>query len=117
MKKNWVVHIQSIKLRDKISKSLNLNPITAQVLINRGISNGEDAEYYLNSSLFDLPSPFLIKGMDKAVERIKKAIENKEKIAIYGDYDVDGVTATALFYNFLRSIDVNITYYNPERLK
>ncbi len=117
MKKNWVVHSQSIKLRDKISKSLNINPITAQVLINRGISNAEDAEFYLNSSLFDLPSPFLIKGMDKAVERIKKAIEDKEKIAIYGDYDVDGVTSTALFYNFLKSIDVEITYYNPERLK
>lgn len=117
MKKNWVVQSQSIKLRDKISKSLNINPITAQVLINRGISNGEDAEFYLNSSLFDLPSPFLIKGMDKAVERIKKAIGDKEKIAIYGDYDVDGVTSTALFYNFLKSIDVEITYYNPERLK
>ncbi len=58
-----------------------------------------------------------MKGMDKAVERIKKGLEEGEKIAIYGDYDVDGVTATALLYSFLRSIDANVTYYNPDRLK
>jgi single-stranded-DNA-specific exonuclease len=58
-----------------------------------------------------------MKGMDKAVERIKRAIAGKEKIAIYGDYDVDGVTSTALFYTFLKGLGADVIFYNPDRLK
>jgi single-stranded-DNA-specific exonuclease len=117
MKKHWLVEKENTKLREKLTKALEISPVTAQVLINRGIENETEAGLFFKSSLFDLPSPNLMKGMDKAVERIKTAIETNEKIAIYGDYDVDGVTATALFYTFLNNLGVSVTYYNPDRLK
>jgi single-stranded-DNA-specific exonuclease len=117
MKKHWFLEKENTKLREKLTKALGISPVTAQVLINRGIENETEAELFFKSSLFDLPSPYLLKGMDKAVERIKTAIEKKEKIAIYGDYDVDGVTATALFYTFLNNLGANVTYYNPDRIK
>ena len=117
MKDNWIVEKESHNLREKISKNLDISPITAQVLINRGIKNDAEAQSFINPSLFDLPSPFLMKDMDKAVSRLMEAITCGEKIAIYGDYDVDGVTATSLFYNFLNSIGGNVCYYNPDRLK
>ncbi len=117
MKKHWTIKKENTKLREKLAKNLRISAITAQILINRGIENEAEANLFLNSSLFDLPSPYLMKGMDKAVERIKKAIEGKEKIAIYGDYDVDGVTSTALLYTFLRNLGAEVIYYNPDRLK
>jgi len=115
MKTSWIVQKENQKLSEKISKSLNISTITAQLLINRGVNTVEEAHQFLNSSLFDLPSPFLMNGMDKAVERIIKSIENMEKIGIYGDYDVDGVTSTALLYNFLKELGSRVTYYNPDR--
>ena len=117
MKNNWIIEKENLKLRDKLSKSLQISPVTAQVLINRGIENETEANLFLNCTLFDLPSPYLMKGMDKAIERIKKALGNHERIAIYGDYDVDGVTSTALLYTFLKGLKANVTYYNPDRLK
>lgn len=117
MKKHWVLEKENTKLKEKLVKSLGVSRVTAQVLINRGIENETEAELFFKSSLFDLPSPYLLMGMDKAVERIKTAIEKKEKIAIYGDYDVDGVTATALFYTFLNNLAASVTYYNPDRIK
>ncbi len=117
MKKQWVIEKQNPKLKEKLAKTLEISPVTAQVLINRGINDEAQAELFLKSTLFDLPSPYLMRGMDKAVERIKKAIQDKEKIAIYGDYDVDGVTATSLLYIFLNSLGTNVTYYNPDRIK
>jgi len=117
MKNNWIIEKENLKLRDKLAKSLQISPVTAQILVNRGIENETEANLFLNCTLFDLPSPYLMKGMDKAIERIKKALENKERIAIYGDYDVDGVTSTALLYTFLKGLKANATYYNPDRLK
>lgn len=117
MKDNWILEKENTKLSEKLSKSLNISPITAQILINRGIENETEANLFLNCTLFDLPSPYLMKGMEKAVERIKKGLGEGEKIAIYGDYDVDGVTSTALLYTFLKSLNANVTYYNPDRLK
>jgi len=117
MKKNWTIRKENPKLRDKISKSLGVSPLTAQILINRGINNETEANLFLNSTLFDLPSPYLMKGMDRAVERIKRAITEGERIAIYGDYDVDGVTSTALFYTFLKGLGADVVFYNPDRLR
>lgn len=115
--KKWIVAKQNPKLSKTISEKLRISPITAQVLINRGIRSDIEAESFLNPSLFDLPSPFLMKGMQEAVDRLKKSIELNEKIAIYGDYDVDGVTSTSLFYNFLKFLDADIIYYNPNRFE
>jgi len=117
MKSNWIIEKENIKLRDKLSKGLKISPITAQILLNRGIENETEANLFLNCTLFDLPSPYLMKGMDIAIERIKKGLHENERIAIYGDYDVDGVTSTALLYNFLKDINANVTYYNPDRIK
>ncbi len=117
MKKNWELVKQNPRLVEKLAKSLGINPVTARVLINRGIRNEVEGEQFLNSSLFDLPSPYLLKDMDKAVDRIRDAIERVEKIAIYGDYDVDGITSTAILYLFLKNIGANVIYYNPDRLK
>ena len=117
MKNNWIIEKENPKLRDKLAKSLQISPITAQILVNRGIENETEANLFLNCTLFDLPSPYLMKGMDRAIERIKKALKNNERITIYGDYDVDGVTSTALLYSFLKVLKANVTYYNPDRLK
>ncbi|MEZ4548808.1 MAG: DHH family phosphoesterase [Thermodesulfobacteriota bacterium] len=117
MKKHWSLKKENPKLREKLAKTLRVSPITAQLLINRGIENEAEASQFLSSTLFDLPSPYLMKGMDRAVERIKKALEDREKIAIYGDYDVDGVTSTALFYTFMKGLGADVTYYNPDRMK
>ena len=117
MKKHWTIEKENPNQRDKLSESLGVSAVTAQVLINRGIKNEEEANVFLNSTLFDLPSPYLMDGMDKAVERIKKALDENETIAIYGDYDVDGVTSTALFYTFLKGLGAKVTYYNPDRIK
>ncbi|MGI9533876.1 MAG: single-stranded-DNA-specific exonuclease RecJ [Thermodesulfobacteriota bacterium] len=116
MKNNWVIAKQNLKLRNKISEKLDISPIIAQVLINRGIKDELEAESFLNPRLFDLPSPFLMKDMDIAVERLYKALQQSETIAIYGDYDVDGVTSTSLFYNFINKIGMNVVTYNPDRL-
>lgn len=115
--KKWVVAKQNPKLSKKISEKLGISTITSQVLINRGIKSDIEAESFLNPSLFDLPSPFLMKGMQEAVERLKKSIELGEKIAIYGDYDVDGVTSTSLFYNFLKFLEADVIFYNPDRFE
>lgn len=117
MKKHWIVEKENPKLKEKLSRALGISSISAQVLLNRGIKDDAEAESFLKSNLFDLPSPYLLKGMDRAIERTKRAIRKGEKIAIYGDYDVDGVTATALFYMFLKNLGTAITYYNPDRLK
>jgi len=116
MKPNWVLAAQNKKLSNKISSSLSINPITAQVLINRGIKNEVDAETFLTPKLFDLPSPNLMKDMEKAVERLNAALVDNHKVAIYGDYDVDGVTSTSLFYNFLTSLGMDVITYNPDRI-
>ncbi len=116
MKKRWVVSEPDIVLAKKISKNLSLSSITAKVLVNRGVRSEADADTFLNSSLFDLPSPFLMRGMQRAVDRLSLALQKGEKIAIYGDYDVDGVTATAVLYGFLREIGGDVTFYNPKRL-
>lgn len=117
MKKHWTLEKENPKLTEKLAEKLGVSPITAQILLNRGINNEDEANVFFNSTLFDLPSPYLMNGMDKAVDRIKKALENNEKIAIYGDYDVDGVTSTALFYTFLKNLGAHVTYYNPDRIK
>ncbi|MCX7879567.1 MAG: single-stranded-DNA-specific exonuclease RecJ [Ignavibacteria bacterium] len=89
----------------------------ARVLIARGINNSKLIESFFNPSLTDLYNPFLIKDMDKAVDRILKAIRDNELICIHGDYDVDGTTSTAMLVQFLRSIGGNVVYHIPDRFQ
>ena len=92
---------------DALAQQLNGNKIVATLLVQRNITTFEAAKKFFRPSLEDLHDPFLMKDMDKAVERIEEAISKGEKILVYGDYDVDGTTAVALFYTYLKSIDAN----------
>lgn len=116
-KRKWVVAKPAKGPVEKISAKLGILPITAELLVNRGISSAQDAEAFLSASLSDLPSPFLMKGMEEAVARLCRCVYEKEKVAVYGDYDVDGVTATSLLTGFLRALGCDVIYYIPDRFK
>ncbi len=89
----------------------------AELMLKKGISSPDDIENFFNGSLKSLRNPFEISDMEKAAERIAKAVMNHERICIYGDYDVDGITATALLYIFLMQCGANVSYYIPNRLE
>ncbi|MFA6701804.1 MAG: single-stranded-DNA-specific exonuclease RecJ [Dysgonamonadaceae bacterium] len=105
---------QKIK-RNELAEELQLDPILAELLIHRGLSTKDQANKFLHPSLDDLHDPFLMPDMEEAIRRIEKAIGNKERILIYGDYDVDGTTAVSLVYKFFRKITSNLDYYIPDR--
>ena len=114
--KKWNIKTQDDSLVKKLSEALGTEDITSRLLINRGYSDVERASAFINKSDSFLYDPFLMKNMDKAVRRIKKAIDEKEKITIYGDYDVDGTTAVALVYSFLRRQGhPSLLFYIPDR--
>jgi single-stranded-DNA-specific exonuclease len=102
---------------EALSEELSISTPLATLLWQRGIHNFEEAKYFFRPQLEHLHDPFLMKDMDQATERLQNAIKNNEKILIYGDYDVDGTTAVALFYGFLLTHYQNIEYYNPDRYK
>ena len=98
-----------------LSKDLNVEPLVAYLLVQRGIETFEEAKSFFRPSLEELHDPFLMKDMDKAVERIQKAIENGENILVYGDYDVDGTTSVALMSSYLKTYYPNVSTYIPDR--
>ena len=100
----------------RLADALGLHPLAARVLAARGLAEPADAEGFLAARLTDLPDPFSMKGMDAAVARIVRAVESGEKIALYGDYDVDGVTSTSLLAGFLRAAGAEVATYVPHRL-
>lgn len=99
----------------ELAKELNIHPILGQLLQQRNIKTKEEVERFFQPDLKELHDPFLMQDMDIAVDRLNKAIGSKERILVYGDYDVDGTTAVALVYKFIRQIYSNITYYIPDR--
>ena len=98
-----------------LGEKLNMSTILAQLLIRRGISTESAAKRFFRPQLGDLINPFLMKDMDVAVDRLNDAMGRKERILVYGDYDVDGCTAVALVYKFLQQFYSNIEYYIPDR--
>lgn len=98
-----------------LSAALSVDMAIANLLIQRGIKTFSEARSFFRPRLTDLHDPFLMKDMDKAVDRVKKAIDNDEKVMIYGDYDVDGTTSVALMYSFLRNRITCLDYYIPDR--
>ncbi len=98
-----------------ISKQFNLSPQVVKILFSRGYNSYDQIKKFINPSLNDLHDPFLLKDMDRAVSRIKKAISNKEKVLIFGDYDVDGVSASAILIKYFASIGFYVDYYLPNR--
>jgi len=101
--------------KELLANALGISPVLAQLLVQRGIDNLEKAKNFFRPQLTDLHDPFLMKDMDKAVARLNTALQKKEHILIYGDYDVDGTTAVALVYKFLQQFSSDIEYYIPDR--
>ncbi len=103
------------KAANELGGKLNISPILGQLLIKRGITTESAAKRFFRPQLSDLINPFLMKDMDVAVDRLNDAMGRKERILVYGDYDVDGCTAVALVYKFLQQFYSNIDYYIPDR--
>ncbi len=111
--KKWVLKRPDKKIVDKIADKLNISPIISRILVNRGVKTIKEANDFINPDILDIYSPFLLTDMEKAVERIKQAIKKKEKILIYGDRDVDGMTSVGIVKKFLDSVGAKTIYYIP----
>jgi single-stranded-DNA-specific exonuclease len=117
VQKIWRVKDCDPGIQDHLSSALNISRITAQLLANRGVRTADLASDFLKCSLASCHSPFLLKDMDKAVSRIKKAISKAERILIYGDYDVDGMTSVTVLYLALRNLGAKCETYIPNRIE
>lgn len=116
VEKNWVIKSQSTEAEIlALSRSLGISRVLANLLIQRGINTFDAAKSFFRPDLSQLHDPFLMKDMDAAVDRIMNAIKSEESVLIYGDYDVDGTTAVALMYSFLKDQFSDIDYYIPDR--
>ncbi len=116
MNNKWIFKNKpNAEVVDKLRKELNINETLAILLVQRGITDFDKAKQFFRPSFADLHNPFLMKDMEKAVSRIEKALENQEKILIFGDYDVDGTTAVSLMYLFLKEFTSHLEPYIPDR--
>ncbi len=116
MEKRWHILTPDPEQVAALADSLCCQPAVAAVLVNRGICTADHAEAFLRPSFAHVRSPFLMKDVDRAVERILLALCRREKVLIFGDYDADGVTATALLFEFLTYLEANVHCYIPDRL-
>ena len=117
IKYKWIYNPVDKNLLEETAYRHNMPKPVAELMLKKGISSPDDIETFFNGSLKSLRNPFEISDMEKAAERIAKAVMDHESICIYGDYDVDGVTATALMYIFLMQCGANVSYYIPNRLE
>lgn len=117
MKKIWKIKPANPAVQNAFSQELNISKITAQLLSNRGIDSAKSAGEFIACSLSSCHDPFLMKGMSRAVERIKSAILGKEKILVYGDYDVDGMTSVTVLCTALKNLGADVETYIPNRLE
>lgn len=99
-----------------LAEALHIPPVVATILANRNVDNPEDAKQFLAKSKTGIHHPFLLKDAQKAAQRIKQALDTNETVVIYGDYDVDGITSSAIVYKFLKSLGMNVSYYIPNRV-
>ena len=116
MIKKWEFYNSDEKLVDEICEKYNLNKVIGKIIVNRHVVNDEDVRIFITPTRDDFHDPFLFTGMDIAVERIIEAINNKEKILIYGDYDVDGITSTTVLKKYLMDRGISVDTYIPNRL-
>ncbi len=116
MQKQWIIKEQANDSDiDQLAQSVNISKPLAGLLLQRGITDSDAARRFFHPDLKQLYDPFLMTDMDKAVDRLKKAIKDRENVLIYGDYDVDGTTSVAMMYVFLKSKCRNVFYYVPDR--
>ena len=114
--RKWTVHEPGNPEKvDRLATELGVDRVLAELLVQRGVETFQQARAFFRPSLEDLHDPFLMKDMDKAVERLHEAITKGQKILVYGDYDVDGTTAVALVYSFVRRFTKRVEYYIPDR--
>ena len=106
---------QQCEIQNKLADELSISPVLSQLLVQREIFTYDDARNFFRPDLANLHDPFLMADMDKAVERLTKAMRHNEKILVYGDYDVDGTTSVSLVYKFLQKFHNNIEFYIPDR--
>ncbi|MBQ0126970.1 MAG: single-stranded-DNA-specific exonuclease RecJ [Bacteroidales bacterium] len=112
----WILKEQADPAKvDRLSAEVGIDRVLAELLVRRGVETFDQARAFFRPSLDDLHDPFLMTGMHEAVERLHKAITGKEKILVYGDYDVDGTTAVALVYSFIQRFTKNAGFYIPDR--
>lgn len=117
MEKRWILRDTDTSLVAALARDLKLSPLLARILVQRGFTETGAAQSFLSSTLrSDLPSPFLLAGMETAVERLVRAVENHERVCVWGDYDVDGTTGTAVLVSFLKEIGLSPIFYIPHRI-
>ena len=116
MNKKWQIYEIDVDKVEELKEKYKLNDLLATILVNRGITSEEKIRQFLEPTRQDFYNPYLMKDMEIAVERIVKAIENQEKVIIYGDYDVDGITSTTVLKKFLKDLGLEVSYYIPNRL-
>jgi single-stranded-DNA-specific exonuclease len=117
MQKRWKILTADKQKSDSLQSALKISPIICDILVKRGVVTFEESKKYFRPELKDLHDPWLMKDMDKAVERIIRAVNNNEKILVFGDYDVDGTTSVACMYRFLKKIHSNLDFYIPHRYR
>lgn len=117
MRKIWQMREEDSAGKKRLLEDISVSPIIAQLLINRDIRTVKDAKSFLRPSLLNLHDPFLMRSMKQAVSRIRRAIRDKEKILVYGDYDVDGISATALLSAVLKRLKADVDTHIPSRLE
>ena len=118
MEINWRIKeltAEEQEAAERLTNELDISPVAARILAGRGIRTAAQARSYIRPSLESLHDPFLMRDMGAAVDRLCRAIDNHERIMVYGDYDVDGTTAVALMYSFLKTQTDNLIYYIPDR--
>jgi single-stranded-DNA-specific exonuclease len=116
--KRWTLKlVHDTSLIESLSSQLTISKTLAKLLIQRGVKSFDEAKKFFRPSLEDLHDPFLMKDMDKALVRLENAVKSGEKILVYGDYDVDGTTAVALVYSFIKKFYDAVDYYLPDRYK
>ncbi len=115
-KKKWILLSRNNRKEDilAVSRQYGLPPVIATILLNRGV---QEVETFIHPSAEQLPDPFLMKGMEPAAQRILQALDRGEHITVYGDYDVDGITSTAILVSFLKEHKAEVNYYIPDRLE
>jgi single-stranded-DNA-specific exonuclease len=114
-KKQWIIQPEDHRTQ-QLAKSLKVSPLLAQALINRGVTDAQSGSVFLNPKLTELIPPEQMPGVQQAVNRIKQAIKSKEKITVYGDYDVDGITGVAILWQILTLLGADVDCYIPHRI-
>ena len=117
MQKRWKILNADKQESDALQLALKISPVICDILVKRGVITFEESKKYFRPELKDLNDPWLMKDMDKAVERIIRAVNNNEKILVFGDYDVDGTTSVACMYCFLKKIHSDLDFYIPHRYR